>query len=191
MGLGGIAVDPTSGASAMPPRLRIVDRSAAGFSSWKWCVPALGLIATAAGCEEERNPIAKAAPKAQAPTPSGGIIGQRTQEVRNAAVELQKGGAQVGSTRIVARDPITLQGNAYVSIIGQTSILSIQHALDLYHATNDRYPKDYDEFMAEIIKANNLALPKLPPYQKYGYDEKEHKLIILEYPDLKNQPGPR
>ncbi len=27
---------------------------------------------------------------------------------------------------------------------------------------------------------------QLPPYQKYGYDEKEHKLIILEYPDRKN-----
>ena len=58
--------------------------------------------------------------------------------------------------------------------------------MDLYHAANDRYPKDFDEFMTEIIKANSIALPQLPPYQKYGYDEKEHKLIVLEYPDLKN-----
>jgi hypothetical protein len=36
--------------------------------------------------------------------------------------------------------------------------------------------------MAEVIKANNISLPKLPPYQEYTYDEKEHKLIILEYP---------
>ena len=42
--------------------------------------------------------------------------------------------------------------------------------------------------MTEIIKANNIALPKLPLYQKYGYDEREHKLIILEYRDLKDQP---
>ncbi len=73
-------------------------------------------------------------------------------------------------------------------MIGRTSILNIEHAVDLYHAANDRYPKDYDEFMTEIIKANNIALPQLPYYQKYGYDEKEHKLVILEYPDLKNQP---
>jgi hypothetical protein len=39
--------------------------------------------------------------------------------------------------------------------------------------------------MAEVIKANNISLPKLPPYQEYTYDEKEHKLIILEYPDRK------
>ena len=42
--------------------------------------------------------------------------------------------------------------------------------------------------MNEIIKANNIALPKLPYYQEYGYNEKEHKLVILEYPDLKNNP---
>ena len=63
--------------------------------------------------------------------------------------------------------------------------------MDLYHAENDRYPKDYDEFMNEIIKANNIALPQLPHYQEYGYDEKEHKLIILEYPELKDAPLPR
>jgi hypothetical protein len=57
--------------------------------------------------------------------------------------------------------------------------------MDLYHAANDRYPKDYNEFMSEIINANNIALPVLPPYQKYGYDENEHKLIILQY---KNAP---
>ncbi len=94
-------------------------------------------------------------------------------------------------TKITAKDYITLQGNAYVTIIGRSSVLKIQQALDLYHAENDRYPKDLDEFMTVIIKANNIGLPQLPPYQAYGYDEKEHKLIILEYQDLKNQPLPR
>ena len=116
------------------------------------------------------------------------IIDRRTQEIRNAATELRKGEAKVATTKITAKDYISLQGNAYVSIIGKTSTLSIQHAMDLYHAENDRYPKDYDEFMTVIIKANNIALPKLPPYQEYGYDEKEHKLIILEYPARKDQP---
>jgi hypothetical protein len=64
----------------------------------------------------------------------------------------------------------------------------IDHAMNLFMAENDRYPKDYDEFMNVIIKANNIALPKLPYYQKYGYDEQRHRLIILEYPALKNAP---
>jgi len=150
----------------------------------------LALLALSLGCEEERSSGIKAKPPGQAkasPARPEFIVGKRTQEIRNARPELQKGGAQVATTKITAKDPITLPGNAYVTIVGRTSILNIQHALDLYQAANDRYPKDYDEFMNEIIKANQIALPQLPYYQKYGYDEKEHKLIILEYPELKNQ----
>ncbi len=51
-------------------------------------------------------------------------------------------------------------------------------------------PRIYDEFMTEIIKPNSIALPQLPPYQKYGYDEKEHKLIILEYQTSRISQGP-
>jgi hypothetical protein len=169
-------------------------------------------VLTATGCEEETRNVgsrpqtraldqtgvsvglddnARPQPKPKRPTDSGPIIGKRTQEIRDAATELQKGGARTATTKITAKDYITLQGNAYVTIIGRTSILSMQHAIDLYHATNDRYPKDLDEFMNEIVKPNNIALPQLPPYQAYGYDAQEHKLVILEYPALKEQPPPR
>ena len=169
-----------------PTGIRGNQRTRTGSLPWL----SLAICALGSGCEEEPRhvggqPDIAAKTKAE----SRPIIGRRTQEIRNAATELQKGEAKVASTKIIAKDSITLQGNAYVSIIGQTSVLSIQHALDLYHAENDRYPKDYDEFMTEIIKANNIALPKLPPYQEYGYDEKEHKLIILEYEARKNQPA--
>jgi hypothetical protein len=153
---------------------------------------ALPLLLLLAGCEEERNVGSKPKAQGQAATPKlKFIVGQRTQEIKNARTEVQKGGANVVTPKITAKDPITLQGNAYVTAIGQTSILSIQHAMDLYHAMNDRYPKDYDEFVNEIIKANNIALPLLPYYQKYGYDDKEHRLVILEYPELKEQPLPQ
>jgi hypothetical protein len=135
-----------------------------------------GCLAASLGCEDEPMPTKGT---------GSGIIGKRTQKIVNAAPVLEKGNAKVATTKITAKDPITLQGNAYVSIISRTSQLMIEHAIDLYHAQNDRYPKDYDEFITEIIKANNIALPKLPPYQDYGYDEKEHKLIIIEYPDRK------
>jgi hypothetical protein len=169
----------------------------------------------AAGCEEERHEVAarpksraadvvgvdlgdqgresaqpksQPAAKPQAPRKPEYIVGKRTQKVENAKAALKTGQAKVGSTRIVARDPITLPGNAYAAIIGRTSMLSIQQAMDLYRAMNDRYPENYNEFMEVIIKANNIALPQLPHYQDYGYDEKEHKLIILEYEDRKNPP---
>lgn len=158
------------------------------------------------GCEEETRNIAKRPETraldqtgisvdldenshAQAKSPakqSGLIIGQHTTNIRDASKELKQEGARVASPRIVAKDPITIHGNAYVAIVGRSSVLSIQHSMDLYHATNERYPKDLDEFMTEIIKPNGIALPQLPPYQSYAYDQNEHKLIIIEYPALKN-----
>lgn len=137
---------------------------------------------------ESARPQPPPAARPQPPRKPEPILGKRTQQILKADAELKTGQARVASTRIVARDPITLPGNAYVTIVGRTSMLSIQQALDLYHAMNDRYPADYNEFMEVIIKANNIALPTLPPYQGYGYDPGEHKLIILEYPDRKNPP---
>ena len=114
--------------------------------------------------------------KSSMPTKPEFIMDKRTQKIRNAATEIKKEGTTVATTKITAKDPITLPSNAYAIMIGQASILNMQHAMDFYHAANDRYPRDYNEFMNEIITANNIALPQLPYYQKYGYDEKEHKL---------------
>jgi hypothetical protein len=144
---------------------------------------ALDQTGISTGLDESPRQQVQARPPAKQ---SGPIIGQRTQDIRDASKELKQGDAQVASPRIVARDPITIQGNAYVSIVGQAAIGNMKHAVDLFHAENDRYPKDYDEFMSVIVKPHGIALPQLPPYRKYAYDDKEHTLIIVEYPDLKN-----
>ena len=145
---------------------------------------ALDQTGVSVGLDDDTRPQAPARPPAA--TQSGPIIGQRTTDIRPANKELQQGGARVASPKIVARDPISIQGNAYVSIVGQASINNMKHAVDLFHAENDRYPKDYEEFMTVIVRPHGISLPQLPPYQKYAYDENEHKLIIMEYPDLKN-----
>lgn len=151
--------------------------------------PDLVGVDTSGGFDAERpGPAPAATPKPAPPAKKkdkGFIVNQRTQDIRDANAELKSGQARQASTRIVARDPITVQGNAYVSIVGRSSILNIQHAVDLYQAENGRYPKDINEFMEEIIKKNNIALPMLPHYQEYGYDAAKHALIILEYPDRK------
>lgn len=137
----------------------------------------------------DERPAAR--PAAPAPAPQAKkremkpILGERTQDIRDANTEFKNEGAQKASPRIVSRDPITLPGNAYVSIIGQAAFGNIKHAVDLWQATNGRYPKDYQEFMDEIIKANNISLPLLPHYQEYSYDANTHSLIIVEYPDRK------
>ena len=85
-------------------------------------------------------------------------------------------------------NPITLSGNVYVVAVDRYSAGLVQHAIDLYHGEHGEYPKDYKEFMDEIVKPgkpDGIRLPQLPYYQEYGYDEKQHKLIILEYTDRK------
>jgi hypothetical protein len=164
------------------------------------CLVSLSLLFLAAGCEETRHVGGQNAspPTATAPVPAppppqevshGEILGKRTQDIRQLAPEEEQK-TQVAPANVTARDPITLSGNVYVVAIGQTAIGNIKHAIDLYQAENGRYPANYDEFMTEIIKKNNIALPVLPSYQEYFYDEKEHKLQVREYPDRKARAHP-
>ncbi len=147
----------------------------------RWLM-ALAALLVVAGCDEPR-------PSAKAKVQPREILNKRTQDVRDASKEIGAGQAVEIKPKIVAKDPITLAGNAYVTAIGKTSIGLIEHALNLYQAEHGEYPKTYEEFMTNIIKANNIALPTLPAYQEYGYDAKEHRLILLEYPDKKAAMG--
>ena len=130
-------------------------------------------------------PQQAAAPAAQSeevkPRP---ILGRTTQDIRDAQTELEKGAEKV-DTKITGNDYISVVGNAYTSIVGRTEILQIKHSVDLFYAEKGRYPKDRDEFMKEIIKANGIRLALLPAYQEYGYDSNTHDLVILEYPAKK------
>ena len=56
--------------------------------------------------------------------------------------------------------------------------LQIKPALNLYKASNGSFPKSHEEFMAKIIKANNIKLPELPAGQRYVYDPKTGKLMV-------------
>ena len=65
--------------------------------------------------------------------------------------------------------------------------LGVDHSLNIFYATNGRYPKDHDEFMREIIKKNNLQLPKLPYGASYEYDVANHKLIVVKADNTQNK----
>ena len=62
------------------------------------------------------------------------------------------------------------------------SIAEMDHAVRLFHASEGRYPKDYDEFMERIVKENRIRLPVLPFGGKYQYDEANHTLVIVRAP---------
>ena len=56
--------------------------------------------------------------------------------------------------------------------------IQVKHALNLYEAYEGRAPKDHDEFMEKIIKANMIELPVLPEGHKYVYDPMLKTLMV-------------
>ena len=59
--------------------------------------------------------------------------------------------------------------------------VEVPKAMQLFKATHDRGPKTHAEFMKEIIQANSIGLPELPPGDKYLYDPKSEELLV-EHP---------
>lgn len=88
--------------------------------------------------------------------------------------------AKVSDSKIRATDPFTAPVSARGPMMERISKLNIEAAVNLFHAMEDRYPKDLDEFMQVIIKANNIQLPALPNGWQYQYDVENHKLEIVE-----------
>jgi hypothetical protein len=56
--------------------------------------------------------------------------------------------------------------------------IQIPHAMQLYKAMHERAPKTHDEFMNEIIKANQIVLPELPVGNSYIYVPEMEQLMV-------------
>lgn len=105
------------------------------------------------------------------------IIGKTTDEIGEFD---PKAGNKVVEAKVEISNPVTGALEAYGPIVQRLSETEIAHALNLFQAENDRYPKDHDEFMEQIIKANRIKLPVLPGKKKYQYDVENHKLVVVD-----------
>jgi hypothetical protein len=173
-----------------------------------WFVPLAALLVLVAGCEGESRAKKKGKATAHSGATSGTTtasgttgdtttpkvqvretVGKRTQTVLPLEPELAKG-ARIASTQITATDPISGPGNAYVTTAGKVSMQQVDYAIEMYNASNGEYPKDYQEFMDGVLKVgqpDGLQLPQLPAYQEYAYDAANHKLVVLEYPERREE----
>lgn len=158
-------------------------------------LPGVALLAiTISGCDEprsmtaaEKSAAAKARAKAAETVKPREILGKTTTDIRDANAEIAKGGV-VADNQAVAAKSVFAPSKQYISAIDRVAAMNIQHAVDLYRAETGEFPKDYDEFMRNVIKKgqpDEIRLPKLPYYQEYGYDAPTHQLIVIEYPDRK------
>jgi len=94
-------------------------------------------------------------------------------------------GLQVVTPEAKVTDPLTGPLEILKKEQIQLPTLQIEHALNLYNATAGNYPPSHEIFMREIIQANRLALPQLPPDLQYQYDVANHKLLIVRAADGK------
>jgi hypothetical protein len=61
--------------------------------------------------------------------------------------------------------------------------IQIPQAMGLYKAEHGNAPKTHEEFMQQIVKANNLKLPELPEGSQYRYFPDKEELMVV-------RPGP-
>jgi hypothetical protein len=104
------------------------------------------------------------------------IIGKKTDDIGKFDPNAKQ---EVSDSKVKADDPLLYGMQAYGPIVEKISKLNIDYAVRLYEAEHGNYPKNYDEFMSGVIKANHIQLPVLPGGWKYAYDEKNHKLEVV------------
>ncbi len=107
------------------------------------------------------------------------IIGKKTQDVGEFKPQA---GAVVSDSKVRVDTPGLSGLQAYGPMVEQISKLGIEQAINIFNATEGRYPNSYEEFMTRIIKENNIQLPVLPGGAKYQYDVENHKLVVVEAP---------
>lgn len=66
--------------------------------------------------------------------------------------------------------------------------IQIPHALNLFRATEGRFPKSHEEFMTRIIKENQIKLPELPAGMVYRFNTELGELWVG--PDTGNANPP-
>lgn len=89
---------------------------------------------------------------------------------------------QVANPKQKITDPLTAPLTVYQNTKVVVPQLAIEHALNLFNASEGRYPESFEEFMTRIVKENQIALPDLPAGMQFQYDVANHKLLVIQVP---------
>jgi len=149
--------------------------------AWPWAVMSVLLLP---GCQpQERSPQFDSAPE-PAPARRSPSEPQETGSAQPAASSVReeaRGG--VGEKgRGYGDGPVTTPVAAYFAVQERLVFdVQIPQAMNLYKAAEGRAPKTHDEFMRNIVAANQIRLPALPAGHRYVYDPKSERLMV-EHP---------
>jgi hypothetical protein len=118
-------------------------------------------------------------------------IGKTTQNVLVLKDALKKGGvlAEKGGG---TTNPLLASAAAYRNSVATIGALAVDKAIQIRNAQSIRDPKplSHEVFMEEIIKkgrGDGMHLPMLPYYQEYAWDEKNQKLVVVDFPARKEE----
>lgn len=157
-GAGRVFLQPTANSHAMIKCLPL-----------RYQIPLL-LTALAVGCSPETTHPAETTTQKKGP--------QTTDQIGE--FDPEAGQEIVDSTVRVSGNPLTYALEARESALEQVAELPVMQGINLFHAMEGRYPKDHEEFMTKVIRANNIRLPRLAKGKRYQYDVQNHKLVIVQ-----------
>jgi hypothetical protein len=111
------------------------------------------------------------------PVPKQESLVKKTQEVGEFKPE---DGEKIADLQVKPSANPYASAGAYGFAVSEVSKIAVNQALQFFKAEHGRMPKDYDEFMSQIIKRNNIKLPVLPGNRRYQYDPAKYELVIVE-----------
>ena len=89
------------------------------------------------------------------------------------------GKGQYGVTSEEPMSIVTVPISAYFAVQERSVFeMQIPHAMNLFQASEGRFPNSPEEFQQRIIQENSIVLPKLPEGDEYVYDVPSHTLMI-------------
>lgn len=111
---------------------------------------------------------------------SQGYIGVTTDEVLDYKTESRKN----PKLKLLDRPQGTeFFSNKYFGAVGGLSQKIFNQSMQQHRALNGKYPT-YKEYVS-MSQQQRVQLVKLPPWQKYYYDDTTGKLLVMEDPDVK------
>jgi len=137
-------------------------------------------VASVLGCTPEQSATqsAPAPPAAAAPAPAAAPNAPPAEAPVKAEAGVGKQGQSLRDEQGVGR--MIVQPAVTLFAVRERAVFEIQipQALNLFQGLEGRKPKDHDEFMTKIIKANNIALPELPAGRTYRYHPEDGQLYV-------------
>ena len=135
------------------------------------CGLALVSILIGAGCRPAETVVTQPAPSVavEPPMPEQPVVAapgvaKQGQSLKN----------ETGIGRMIVQPAVTLFA------VRERAVFEIQipQAMQLWEASNGRKPKSHEEFMDQVIKANNIKLPELPEGKIYRYHPDDAQLYV-------------